>query len=81
MVEYIEFQKVSKASTTAVELQAGLLQDGICRDENLPSKSTMETLYVRTYDIHIRNYTGPRRIANRSKSNLHLKLYNANEQT
>ena len=26
MVEYIEFQKVSKPSTTAVELQAGLLQ-------------------------------------------------------
>ena len=41
MVEYIEFQKVSKPSTTTVELQAGLLQDGICRDENLPSKSTI----------------------------------------
>ena len=41
VVEYIEFQKVSKPSTTAVELQAGFLQDGICRDKNLPSKSTI----------------------------------------
>ena len=41
MVEYIEFQKVSKPSTTAVELQAGLLQDRICRVENLPAKSTI----------------------------------------
>ena len=41
VVEYLEFQKVSKPSTTAVELQAGLLQDRICRVENLPAKSTI----------------------------------------
>ena len=60
VVEYIEFQKVSKPSTTAVELQAGLLQDGIHRDENLPSKSTIGDIVhkdLRYTLIHIRNYT------------------------
>ncbi|CAB4030224.1 Paired box Pax-2a, partial [Paramuricea clavata] len=41
VVEYIEFQKLSKPSITAFEIQVALMNDGVCNLENLPSKSTM----------------------------------------
>ena len=44
VVENIEFQKICKPSTSAVELQTGLLRDGVCTVENLPSKSTISNI-------------------------------------
>ena len=41
VVEYIEYKKISKPSTSAVEVQSGLLQDRICTVENLPARSTI----------------------------------------
>ncbi|XP_028407133.1 uncharacterized protein LOC114529512 [Dendronephthya gigantea] len=41
VVEYIEYQKISKPSITALEIQVALVNDGICNLENLPSRSTI----------------------------------------
>ena len=41
VIEYIKYQKTSKPSISAGELQAGLLQDGITPTENLPAISTI----------------------------------------
>ena len=41
LVEHIEFQKLSKPSTSAVEIQAALLNDRVCTVDNLPAKSTI----------------------------------------
>ena len=41
VVEHIEFQKLSKPSTSAVEIQAALLNDRVCTVDNLPAKSTI----------------------------------------
>ena len=41
MVEHIEFQKLSKPSTSAVEIQEALLNDRVCTIDNLPAKSTI----------------------------------------
>ena len=41
VVEHIEFQKLSKPSTSAVEIQEALLNDRVCTIDNLPGKSTI----------------------------------------
>ena len=41
VVEHIEFQKLSKPSTSAGEIQAALLNDRVCTVDNLPAKSTI----------------------------------------
>ena len=41
VVEYIEYQKISKPSITAFDIQMALINDDICNLENLPSKSTI----------------------------------------
>ena len=38
VVEHIEFQKLSKPSTSAVEIQAALLNDRVCTVDNLPNQ-------------------------------------------
>jgi transposase len=41
VVEHIEFQKLSKPSTSAAEIQETLLNDRVCTVDNLPAKSTI----------------------------------------
>lgn len=41
VVEHIEFQKLSKPSTSAAEIQAALLNDRVCTVDNLPARSTI----------------------------------------
>ena len=41
VVEHIEFQKLSKPSTSAVEIQEALLNDRVCTIDNLPPKLTI----------------------------------------
>lgn len=41
VVEHIEYEKISKPSTSVAELQAGLLRDGVCNVEKLPAESTI----------------------------------------
>ena len=41
VVEFIEYQKTAKPSTSAAELQAALVRDRVCTPENLPAKSTI----------------------------------------
>ena len=41
VVEHIEFQKLSKPITSAVEIQEALLNDRVCTIDNLPAQSTI----------------------------------------
>ena len=44
VIEYIEYQKISKPSTSAIELQAALVRNRVCRHEKFPSKSTISDI-------------------------------------
>ena len=44
VVEFAEYTKINKPSTYAVELQADLIEHGICTEENVPSRTTISRI-------------------------------------
>ena len=44
VVEFVEYIKTNKPSTYAVELQADLIEHGICTEEDVPSRTTISRI-------------------------------------
>ena len=44
VVEYTEYQKISKPGMSAIELQAALVRDRVCTHENFPGKLTISDI-------------------------------------
>ena len=44
VVEYTEYQKISKSGMSAIELQAALVRDRVCTHENFPGKLTISDI-------------------------------------
>ena len=64
VVEHIEFQKLSKPSTSAVEIQAALLNDRVCTVENYFSKINNLGYNQKRSELYIqKTYSNTRRIA------------------